>query len=78
MIAPPARTKCSAFSAWWSPVANGYGTRIAGLPGRRELEDGAARAREHEVGGGVRGADPVGLRDHAVVRPLRRAAAPTS
>ena len=32
MIAPPARTKCSAFFAWWSPVANGYGTRIAGRP----------------------------------------------
>src|SRR5581483_9717995 len=23
MIAPPARTKCCAFAAWWSPVANG-------------------------------------------------------
>ena len=32
MIAPPARTKCCAFFAWWSPVANGYGTRIAGFP----------------------------------------------
>ena len=32
MIAPPACTKYSAFFAWWSPVANGYGTRIAGLP----------------------------------------------
>ena len=32
MIAPPAWTKCSALRAWWSPVANGYGTRIAGFP----------------------------------------------
>ena len=32
MIAPPAWTKYSAFFAWWSAVANGYGTRIAGLP----------------------------------------------
>ena len=32
MIAPPAWTKYSAFFAWWSAVANGYGTRIAGFP----------------------------------------------
>src|SRR6476646_3470299 len=32
MIAPPACTKCCALCAWWSPVANGYGTKIAGRP----------------------------------------------
>ena len=30
--APPPRSKCRAFSVWWSAVACGYGTRIAGVP----------------------------------------------
>ena len=30
--APPPDSKCRAFSVWWSAVACGYGTRIAGVP----------------------------------------------
>ena len=30
--APPPASKCRAFSVWWSAVACGYGTRIAGVP----------------------------------------------
>ena len=69
MIAPPARTKYSAFFAWWSAVANGYGTRIAGFPAAASSQTELPGARDHEVGGGVGGADPLGRRDQAVVGP---------
>ena len=67
MIAPPARTKCCAFSAWWSPVANGYGTRHRGPARGRDLPDGRAGTREHQVDGRERRAEAIGLWQNAVV-----------
>ena len=78
MIAPPARTKYSAFFAWWSAVANGYGTRIAGLPAAAISQTELPARASDEVGGRVRGADPVGRRDQPVVAPLDAGSSATS
>ena len=59
MIAPPACTKCCAFFAWWSPVANGYGTRIAGGPRPRSPTPSSPSARAR------------GRRVRAAPKPLR-------
>ena len=63
------RSKKRAFFAWWSAVASGYGTSERRLPGRRDLPDRPARARDHEVGGRERGAEVVREREQHVVPP---------
>ena len=72
--APPPRSKWRAFSVWWSAVACGYGTRIAGVPAAASSQTGPARARDHEVGRGERGAELVGRREQHVVVARARAA----
>ena len=53
--AAPPRSMASALRVWWSSAANGNGTRIDGLPGRRQLRNRArARAADHQVGRGER------------------------
>ena len=53
MIAPPVAAKYSAFFAWWSPVANGYGTKIAGRPAaaisQTEPPERASTRSPHEI-----------------------------
>ena len=67
---PPPRSKWRALSVWWSAVACGYGTRIGGRAGGRELPDRPARAGDREVGRGERVAEVLGLREQDVARPV--------
>ena len=67
MIAPPASTKCWAFSAWWSPVANGYGTRIAGLPAAAISQTVEPERESTRSQAEMRRAETLRLGEHPVV-----------
>ena len=67
--APP-RSKCCAFSVWWSAVACGYGTRIDGRARRRQLPDRATGARDRDVGGRQDVAELIRLGHQQVVGAL--------
>ena len=70
MIAPPVAAKYSAFFAWWSPVANGYGTRIAGRPAAAISQTEPPERASDEVAARDGGAEAVRLGDQPVVGAL--------